>query len=91
MALCVKVVSGVLTADGEFSPDCLDYAVMTAAEYGQVPTLAALFAAPDAETVQQAFMAGLSLPLILWLSAWGFGVVVSWINDRSAQPTLEDD
>ncbi|MGH8601244.1 MAG: hypothetical protein ACREXR_00205 [Gammaproteobacteria bacterium] len=91
MALCIAVSGSTLEVIGEYTEACAGYALMTASEYASTPTLAALFAVPDAETVQQAFMAGLGLPLILWLTAWGFGVVVNWINDRTDQPSIIED
>lgn len=82
MALCVAVSGSSLQVAGEYTTDCAGYALMTATEYADTPTLAALFAQPDAEAIQSAFSAGLSLPLILWLVSWGFGVVVNFINER---------
>jgi len=90
MALCVELVGSTLTAVGEYSDACSGYALMTAQEFASTPTLAALFAMPDSETIQTAFMAGLSLPLILWLTAWGFGVVVGYINSRAEPLTVEE-
>lgn len=90
MAICVQLSGSTLTAVGEYTADCAGYALMTAQEYASTPTLAALFAMPDSETIQTAFMAGLSLPLILWLTAWGFGVVVGYINSRAEPLTIEE-
>lgn len=90
MALCVELVGSTLTAVGEYSDACSGYALMTAQEFASTPTLAALFAMPDPETIQSAFMAGFSLPLILWLTAWGFGVVVGYINSRAEPLTVEE-
>lgn len=87
MALCIAPVGSTLEVLGEYTDACAGYALMTAQEYAATPTLAALFAQPDAGSIQQAYMAGLSLPLILWLVAWGFGTVVSFINDRVSKPT----
>jgi hypothetical protein len=90
VAICVQLSGSTLTAVGEYTADCAGYALMTAQEYASTPTLAALFAIPEPETVQSAFIAGLSLPLILWLSAWGFGTVVNWINGRTDHSTIEE-
>jgi len=91
MALCVAVVGSALEVVGDYSDACTGYALMTAQEFASTPTLAALFAQPDAETVQAAFSAGISLPLILWLTSWGFGVVVNFFNDRhTSQQYIED-
>lgn len=91
MALCVAVNGTTLEVIGNYSEACAGYALMTAQEYASTPTLATLFATPDAESVQQAFMAGLSLPLILWLVAWGFGIVVNWFNERATTQTVEEE
>lgn len=91
MALCIAALGSTLEVIGEYTDACAGYALMTAQEYAVTPTLAALFAQPDADTTRQAFMAGLSLPLILWLVAWGFGTVVGFINDRVSKPTEIED
>lgn len=90
MALCIEVAGSNLTAVGEYSEACAGYALMSAQEFASTPTLAALFAQPDSATIQQAFTAGFSLPLILWLTAWGFGVVVNWFNSRADTETYEE-
>jgi len=91
MALCVELVGSTLTAVGEYSDACSGYALMTAQEFASTPTLAALFALPEPETVQTAFAAGLTLPLMLWLSAWAFGVVVSYINSRTDDTVINEE
>lgn len=91
MSSCVEVAGGSLQVMGELTDSCAGFALMTAQEARDIPTLAALFAVPDSATIQTAFMAGISLPLILWLAAWGFGVVVNFLNSRVDQPTLEED
>ncbi len=90
MAICVELAGTTLTAVGEYSEACAGYALMTAQEFASTPTLAALFAMPEPESVRAAFMAGLSLPLILWLTAWGFGVVVGYLNSRVEPVTIEE-
>lgn len=82
MALCVVLDGAALVAVGEFTEACQGFALMTAQEFADSPTLTSLFASPDAEGVRSAFMAGLSLPLILWLVSWGFSTVVSWIGHQ---------
>ncbi|WP_313463762.1 hypothetical protein [Pseudomonas nitroreducens] len=91
MSSCVEVINGSLQVVGELTDACGGFALMTAQEARDIPTLAALFAVPDAETVASAFMAGCGLPLILWLTAWGFASVLRFWNDRGEQPTLEED
>jgi len=90
MALCVEVAGSTLTAVGEYTVDCAGYALMTAQEFASTPTLAALFAMPEPESIRAAFISGLSLPLILWLTSWGFGVVVSYINSRAEPVAIEE-
>ncbi|QIE87782.1 hypothetical protein [Pseudomonas nitroreducens] len=91
MSSCVEVINGSLQVVGELTDSCGGFALMTAQEARDIPTLAALFAVPDAETVARAFMAGCGLPLILWLTAWGFASVLHFWSSRGEQPTLEED
>lgn len=91
MALCVAVTGASLEVIGQYTSECAGYALMTAQEYASTPTLAALFAVPEPDSVQAAFMAGIGLPLILWLTAWGFGVVVNWFDHRFADTTTIED
>jgi hypothetical protein len=92
MALCVQsTVDGFLQVVGDYSEACTGFVVMTASEYASTPTLAALFTVPDSSAIATAFLSAMSLPLILWLTSWGFGVVVSFIDrETELQVTLTD-
>ena len=91
MAICMQQVGSSLEVVGDYTSSCVGFAVMTAQEYAATPTLASLFAVPDSAGIQQAFIAGFSLPLVLWLTAWAFGSVIEFVNSRTAVPsTLED-
>jgi len=90
MALCVQVVNNALSVVGDWTSACQGYAIMNSEEYASTPTLAALFAMPEEDSIRTAFMAGLSLPLVLWLVSWAFGLVVGFINTRSDADTLEE-
>lgn len=90
MALCLRYESQQLIIDGAFDASlCADgYALLSANEYMDVPTLAALFSLPETASLQEAFIAGFSLPVICYLTAWSYGVVINWFNDR---PTYHND
>lgn len=94
MALCLRQNNGLLSVDGAFDEQtCADgYALLSASEFGDVPTLQALFSMPETASIQDAFLAGFSLPVICYLTAWGYGVVVNWFNSRydSNPETYED-
>lgn len=62
---------------------------MTASEFAKIAnaqsaslTVAELFAVPATPDLQTVFMSGMSLPLILYLVAWAFGVVLNFINEK---------
>ena len=38
------------------------------------------FATPPSEEIQAAFLAGCSIPLIAWLTAWAYGSVINWMS-----------
>jgi hypothetical protein len=79
-----KIITAVYT-------DCnpaLDL-VMTASEFAKLAnaqsaslTVAELFAVPAVPDLQTVFMYGFSMPLILYLVAWAFGVVLNFINEK---------
>ncbi len=62
MSLCVELVGQTLQVVGEMTASCQGYALLTAQEVRDVPTLTSLFATPEPEQVRQAFMSGFSLP-----------------------------
>lgn len=45
-------------------------------------TLNSLFTIPAPADITQAWMIAFTLPLILWLTAWGFGVVVNMFSHK---------
>lgn len=46
----------------------------------QVQILELLLSTPDSVDIQNAFMAGFTLPVIAYLTAWGFSVVIKFIK-----------
>lgn len=60
--------------------ECSGHVLMDSTEYSQVPTLQALFAWPESDQMVKAWMAGFTLPMVCYLAAWGFGVVVNFFN-----------
>lgn len=91
MALCLRQVDDFLQVVGEYSEACTGYALMTADEYATTPTLAQIFAVPEPEVIAATFFAAMALPLILWLTAWGFGTVVAFIDRRTDSDVIIHD
>ena len=90
MPICVQPVTdttGTLAAQ-YLAPtttaieSCTDYILLTASEFSTLPTLTEVFAMPLAEDSQQMWMAGFSLPVIAYLTAWAFGVVINWFTNE---------
>ena len=80
-ATCAKTnVDGYLYLSTDALAECSGHVVMDAAEYSQVPTLQAIFAMPEIEKAGAIWLAGFSLPMITYLAAWGFGVVINFFN-----------
>jgi len=46
------------------------------------PTLMDIFTIPLAGDLQQMWMLGFSLPIITYLTTWGYGVVINWFNEK---------
>ena len=81
MASCVSFdSSGVLYQTGESVADCTGYLLLDASEYSDFPTLQSIFQIPLAEDLAQLWAVGFSLPVIIYLSAWGLGVVINWFR-----------
>lgn len=85
-ATCAKTnVDGYVYLSADPLAECTGHVLMDSTEYSQVPTLQALFAWPESDQMVQAWMAGFTIPMICYLAAWGFGVVVNFFkpeNDR---------
>ncbi|WP_255992066.1 hypothetical protein [Chitinolyticbacter albus] len=59
---------------------CAGYVMVTPVEFQQLNVIAQVFAAPSPEQIQGAFMAGLSLPVIAYLTAWAYQFVINFIG-----------
>ena len=83
MAICVEVgAGGVLQQSANSIDECTTYALLSAAEYVDVPTLTDIFTIPMTDDLQTMFELGFGLPMIAYLTAWGYGVVINWFNSR---------
>lgn len=61
---------------------CPGWALLEASEYTDFPTLIDVFTIPAASDLGEMWAVGFSLPLIIYLTAWGYGVAVKFINQR---------
>lgn len=61
--------------------DCLGYIVESSTRYQQTPTLYDLFTIPLVDDLRTMFMLGFGLPIIAYLTSWGYGMVINWFND----------
>jgi len=61
---------------------CPNYTILSGQDFANVPTLTDIFTMPVAEDLQQMWMLGFSLPIITYLTAWGYGVVINWFNEK---------
>lgn len=83
MAICVGFSpTGELIQSAQSIADCTGYVLMDAIEYSETPTLQSIFAQPIAADLAELWMVGFSLPIIVYLSAWAFGVVINWFKPQ---------
>lgn len=84
MALCVVVKSsGVIEQSStETIDNCTTYVLYIAQDYQDLPTLTDIFTMPLAADLGQMWMLGFSLPIIAYLTAWGYGVVINWFKEK---------
>jgi len=65
--------------------ECTGVILLSADDYAKLmsgPTLTDIFTMPVAEDLQQMWMLGFSLPIIAYLTAWSYGVVINWFNEK---------
>lgn len=80
MAICVEQTGQVLqVAIAQVQP-CPQYVLMTGQEFTSLPSLAEVFAMPLATDLQQMWLIGFSLPIILYLASWAFQTVIDFIS-----------
>ena len=60
---------------------CTGFIVRSVDDFKQLPTLHDIFSIPLVEDLQSMFMVGFSLPLIAYLTAWAFGILIEWLNE----------
>jgi len=78
MAICVD---SALIHTGETVDACTAFIVLQGGDWGGV-TLQDIFQIPVAADIASAWMAGFALPMIVYLSAWAYGYVINWFNDK---------
>lgn len=83
MALCVEIQSGALMQSATPIDQCTGvskYVLLHNTEYTSLPTLTDIFTMPLSEDLQQMFELGFILPVLTWITAWGYGVVINWFE-----------
>jgi hypothetical protein len=97
MAICAYIdANGDLISTTTQPSACTDLIVLESSEWAFFETLQTEFntvvslqdivAIPEVAALQEAFMVGITLPVICYLTAWGYGVVINYFNpehDRS--------
>ena len=81
MASCVNFDAlGNLFQTGDPIASCSGFVLLDSTEFTDFPTLQSIFNMPLAADLSQLWMVGFSLPIIIYLTAWGFGVVINWFK-----------
>lgn len=75
---CVQIQpSGRVEFTGEAADTCSTHQLLTADDYNTILASVPLWTATP-EEIQQAFIAGFSLPLICYLVAWAYQLVINF-------------
>lgn len=80
MSACLLIVSGALQITDSLPADCAGYVLLSASEYTNLQQVAEALAMPSTSQMQMAFMAGITTPLICYLTAWGFAQVINFFR-----------
>ncbi len=82
---CVQIeFDGDVSFTGESPDTCTSYQLLSADDYNQILASAALWTAVP-EDIQQAFTAGFSLPLICYLVAWAYQLVINFATKEEGE------
>ena len=80
---CVAIdINGFLVDANQSIESCTDFVLMSSSEWSEYPTLLSVFTMPIQEDIQSAFMTGFAIPVIAYLTAWGYQTVINFINER---------
>lgn len=86
MAICVEITeSGQLAVTGDAVGSCSNWVLLDAADYATFQDGIGLTQLIGNDEAAQLFAYGFSLPVIVYLTAWGFGVVINWFNPRNEE------
>ena len=79
-----------ITCDGELSitpegyPACVGTWIDEPSQLNQLfELLNAAFSTPEAADIQLAFMAGITIPMICYLTAWAYGMVIQFATSEN--------
>jgi hypothetical protein len=80
MAICAVIdgSTGFLAATATAVDSCTGYVVQDASEYGAALTLGQIFTVPVVDDLQMVFSTGFTIPLIIYLVAWGYQSVINF-------------
>jgi hypothetical protein len=79
--LCITESMGVLTGSEVATvAECAGYLAVPASEYSELPSLTQIFTIPVAADLQEMWMLGFALPIICYLTAWGYQSLISWFE-----------
>lgn len=59
------------------------YIAAAQSTFTDLPTLTDLFTVPVAADLQQMFTLGFALPLVSYLTAWGYQTVIQWFESQA--------
>lgn len=60
--------------------NCITLVAVPVREHGENVSFFDVFSVPIANDLQELWMVGFSLPLIVYLTCWAYGVVINWFR-----------
>ena len=84
--MCLSPAAGGVVTQSEVTNyvDCPagSYIARAVSQFVEQPTLADVFNIPVSSDLKTMFLTGFSLPVICYLVAWGYQVVIGWFDQR---------
>ena len=85
MATCVQLEYGQLKPTAQSNQDCTGFVLLEPTEYQQFLLGSSLFDPSEisSEDATALFVAGFSLVILCYMTAWGYGTVINWFRPEN--------
>jgi hypothetical protein len=84
--LCFSNTQPVTTTVVNDSANCNGFIAEHSSAFQSAPTLYDLFNIPLVPDLQTMFMTGFTIPIVAYLTAYAYGVIINWFSEPEDYP-----